>query len=124
MKRYRALRIITLQPSHAARVQLTPAQAFDRRHAIAPVQGEPGVYEVTAAFQFLAGEEFGYSAELPHVLASEARPVSAETAPKERYVATNAAEGAGESGATTTGPGGLSGTLFGRKPKTPKAAKP
>lgn len=114
MKRYHALRIITLQPVHAARVQLTPAQAFDRRHAVRVVDGEAGVYEVTASFQFKAGEEFGYDGELPHVLASEVVPVSAETA-------AGPAHKAPPPGAVLVRgfPGG--GLFTGRKPK---AAKP
>lgn len=121
MKRYRAQRIITLQPGHAARVQLTPAQAFDRRHAVRVVDDQAGVYEVTAAFQFLAGEEFGYDGELPHVLASQVVPVSAETSVDldDRLAAGLNAEAVN---AELTG-SGLVGTLLGRKGKAGKTSK-
>jgi hypothetical protein len=79
--KYRAIAAVTMPVG--AVVKMAPAQLHNRRHLCKPAQAE-GWHEVTAAFQFKAGEEFETDCGMSKatvVALDELQPVDAAPAP-------------------------------------------
>lgn len=49
---------------HGGRVKLTADQLRRRKHAVVPVKGAEGIYEVQKPIMFKNGEEFGYEGQI------------------------------------------------------------
>lgn len=65
---------------HGGRVRLTPEQAKSRRHNLAPVEGQDGVFDVTGPLCFKHGEQFEHDGTFPKSMANEVVPAEVAAA--------------------------------------------